>query len=115
MNMDVLIDRLMQPEHLMREWEIILFLTLLVLPFAKALPAAASRFTYLLARIGRNRKALLWTAFILPIVLRCVAAYWTGIPIPGIHDEMGHLLGADTFSHFRLTNPTPPQWISFES
>jgi hypothetical protein len=37
------------------------------------------------------------------------------IPVPGISDEYGYLLLSDTFAHGRLTNPSNPMWVHFET
>ena len=50
--------------------------------------------------------ALIGRAFLLP---------WVGIPEPRIDDEYSNLLMADTFTHFRLANPTPAAWKHFET
>ena len=60
-----------------------------------------------------------WRAMLLIIAIalagRALLMPWLGIPQPHINDEYSYLLMGDTFSHFRLANPTPAAWQHFET
>jgi hypothetical protein len=83
----------------------------LMMRFIRPLPARPRWIDWLLATNSRAVFAvivfaLLGRALLLPIVR---------IPEPRINDEFSYLLAADTFSHHRLANPTPPSWQHFET
>lgn len=75
-------------------------------------PTAMPRWlTWLLASQWRSVLFVVFTA----MIARAALLPFVGIPEPRVNDEFGHLLAADTFSHFRLTNPTPASWQHFET
>jgi hypothetical protein len=53
--------------------------------------------------------ALVWAGCCLALALH------SGLPEPAIHDEFSYLMGADTFLHGRLANPSHPMHRFFEA